>query len=99
MRRSAFSRVLYARTLTMWGLCRLFLPCLFHPRGLPLQVAQEVQLGAADLRGPEDLDPIDDGRMQREDALDTPAERHFAHRERRARPATVHPDHHAFEHL
>src|SRR5438093_1014958 len=94
MRRSAFSRVRYARTLDMKRLLRFS-----HPRGLALQVAQEVQLRAPDLRGADHFDLVDDRRVQRKDALHALAERHFADRERGARPAAVLPDHHALEHL
>src|SRR3954471_4840753 len=120
MRRSAFSKVRKARTLTMkeassfqrpasqtppagswWLPLRhlLLLPGLLHPRGLALQLAEEVQLGAADLGRAQHVDLVDDRRVQREDALDALAERHLAHRERRARAAAVHPDDHALEHL
>ena len=58
---------------------------LLHPGRLALQVAQEVQLGAADARRPHQVDLGDRRRMQREDALDALAERHLAHRERGAR--------------
>src|SRR3954462_11274199 len=70
MRRSAFSRVRYARTLTTAGLSGLFLVGFFHARRLALQLAQEVQLGAADLRGAQHVDLVDHRRVQREDALD-----------------------------
>src|SRR2546428_281958 len=58
MRRSAFSRVRYARTLDMKRLLRFS-----HPRGLALQVAQEVQLRAPDLRGADHFDLVDDRRV------------------------------------
>ena len=78
------------------GCCFLL---LLHARRLALQLAQEVELRAADLRGAEHVDLVDDRRVQREDALDALAERHLAHREGRARAAAVHADHHALEHL
>src|SRR6266566_8730193 len=99
MRRSAFSRVRYARIFTGPILRRLLLARFLHARRLALQLAQEVQLGAADLRRAEDLDPVDDRRVEREDALDPLPERDLSDRERRARAAPVHADHHAFEHL
>src|SRR5690606_11259913 len=70
-----------------------------HARRLAAQVAQEVQLRTADLRTAHDVDLVDDRRMQRENALDTLAERHLAHREGGARAAAVLADHQAFEHL
>src|SRR6185503_7764756 len=100
MRRSAFSRVLYARVFTDSILRRgLLLAGLFHARRLALQLAQEVQLGAADFRRAQHLDLVDDRRVQREDALHALAERHLADGKGRARAAAVHPDHHALEHL
>ena len=53
-----------------------------HARRLALQLAQEVELGAADLGRPHDVHLLDDRRVHREDALDALAERHLAHRER-----------------
>jgi hypothetical protein len=41
-----------------------------HPRGLAAQVAEERELGAPHLGSAHDIDPVDDRRMQREDALD-----------------------------
>src|SRR5262245_12897018 len=99
MRRSAFSRVRYARVFTRTILRRLLLSGLFHARRLALELAQEVQLRAADPGGAEHFDPVDDGRVQREDALDALAERHLADGERRTRAAAVHANHHALEHL
>jgi hypothetical protein len=77
----------------------LLLARFLHARRLALQLAQEVQLRAADLGGAQDLDLVDDRRVEREDALDALAERDLADREGRARAAPVHADHHAFEHL
>src|SRR5439155_22027067 len=62
-------------------------------------LAEEVQLGAADLGGAQDLDRVDDRRVEGEDTLDALAERDLPDRERRARAAPVHADHHALEHL
>src|SRR6476619_2488618 len=103
MRRMAFSIVRNARTLAMrlarsMRLCGRLL-ALLHARRLALQLAQEVQLGAADLRRADDFDLVDDRRMQREDALHALAERHLAHGERGPGTAAVHANHHAFEHL
>src|SRR5689334_22293265 len=77
-RRRAFSRLLVARTLTIEPLRPLG---LLHARRLALQIAQEVQLGAAHARRPDDFHLGDRRRVQREDALDALAERHLAHRE------------------
>ena len=57
----------------------------FIRAALPFRLAQEVQLGAADAGRPHDVHLGDRRRVQREDALDALAERHLAHRERRAR--------------
>ena len=72
---------------------------VFHARRLALEVAQVVQLGAPHLGRSHDLDLLDGRRVQREDALDALAERHLAHRERRARAAAVQADHDALEDL
>src|SRR5687767_6557480 len=82
----------------IWDL--LSLPgSLFHTRGLALQVAQEVELGAADAGRPHQVDLGDRRRMKREDALDALAERHLAHRERGAGAAAMQPDHDPLEDL
>src|SRR6266850_3066461 len=106
-RRSQFSSVLVAATrppmssvLTSSFLLLTFrLLRVFHARGLALQIAQVIQLGAPDLRRPHHLDLGDGRRMQRENALHALAERHLAHRERGARAAAVHADHDALEDL
>ena len=72
---------------------------LAHACRLALQLAQEIQLRAANTGSPQDVDLVDDRRVQREDALDALAERDLAHGKGRARPAAVHPDHHPLEHL
>src|SRR5262245_3385215 len=69
MRRKLFSSVLNARTFTMAmptdrlgeeDALRGLLPLLFlHPRCLALQVAQEVQLRAADACGADHVDLVD----------------------------------------
>src|SRR5580765_5324069 len=63
-RRSQFSsvRVAATRPKGLFG----FL-CVLHARGLALQIAQVVQLGAADLRRPHHLDLGNRRRVQRED--------------------------------
>src|SRR3954451_19378007 len=63
-RRSAFSRVRKARTLTIASR-GLLLRRLLHARGLALQVAQEIELRAADLGGAQHVDLVDHRRMQR----------------------------------
>src|SRR5438876_1871034 len=109
-RRSAFSSVRMAGTrVTVYvpGLrCQFCVlrfsfrpPALFHPRRLALEVAQIIQLGAPHLRRPHHLDLLDRRRVERENALDTLAERHLAHRKGPARPAAMHPDDHALEDL
>src|SRR6188768_2618865 len=70
-----------------------------HAGGLAAQVAQEVHLGAADLRRADQLHLVDGRRVHGENALDALAERHLAHREGGADAAPVHADDHAFEHL
>src|SRR5687767_15053584 len=112
MRRKLFSSVLNARTFTIETNPGRTETCpeqrrresdrplgFLHARGLPLQLAEEVQLGAADAGGAHDVDLVDDRRMQREDALHTLPERNLANGECRARAAAMHPDHHALEHL
>src|SRR4051812_8105331 len=103
MRRMAFSMVRNARTLAIAprprGRLDGRLLALLHARRLALQLAQEIQLGAADLRGAHHFDLVDDRRVQREDALDALPERHLAHGERGPGAAAVHANHHAFEHL
>src|SRR6185436_1206045 len=98
MRRSAFSRVRYARIFTT-VLRNLLLAGFFHARRLALQLAQEVQLGAADLRRAQHFDLVDDRRVEREDALDALAEGDLSDGEGRARAAAMHADHHPLEHL
>src|SRR5262249_45799046 len=72
---------------------------VLHSRRLALQLAEVVQLRAADPRRPHHLDLLDRRRVQREDALDALAERHLANGERGARAAAVQTDHDAFEDL
>src|SRR5690606_35168712 len=74
-------------------------PLFLHARGLAAQLAQVVELGAADLGAPHHLDLVDHRRVQREDPLDSLAERDLAHGERGARAATTDADHDTLEHL
>src|SRR5688572_30263904 len=60
---------------------RVLLRALAHPRRLALEVAQEVELGAAHFCRAHDFYLLNDRRVQRKDALDTLAERNLAHRE------------------
>src|SRR5678815_5649539 len=89
--------VLVARTRTI----ALTLGALgfLHARRLPLQVAEEVQLGASHPCRPHEVDLGDRRRVQREDALDTLAERHLANGEGGSQAATVQPDDDALEDL
>src|SRR5688572_18371225 len=72
---------------------------LFHPGRLALQLAQVVQLRAAYAGRPHHIHFGDCRRVQRENALDTLAERYLAYRERCPRAAPVHADHDALEDL
>src|SRR5882762_4899819 len=107
-RRSAFSSVRMAGTRVIGQDAQerqdgarpaLFRRAFFHARGLALEIAQVVKLRAADFRRSRDLDLLNRRRMQREDAFDTLAERHLAHRERRASAAAVQADDDALEDL
>src|SRR5215212_5893930 len=71
----------------------------FHAGGLTLEVAQEIQLGAADLGRAHNLDLRNGRRVQREDALHTLAERHLAHGEGRSVATVVEADNDALENL
>src|SRR5690606_29877333 len=68
-------------------------------RGLAGQVAQEVELRAADLVAGDDLDPRDVRARGREDALHADAGRDLADREGGAEAALLDADHGALEHL
>src|SRR5688572_12192404 len=70
-----------------------------HARRLALQLTQVVQLRAADSCGPNQVDLGNGWRVQREDALDTLAERHLADRKRRAHAAAMQSDDDALEDL
>ena len=62
---------------------------LFDPGLLAAQVAQVEQLGPAYLAQPHDVDLLDVGRMEREDAFHTDAAGGLAHREGGAQPVTA----------
>ena len=110
-RRSAFSSVRIAGTRViefsksqksknrLSCLCLLSFDRVLHARGLALQIAQVVQLRAADLGRTRHFDLLDRRRVQREDALDALPERDLADGERRARAAAMQADDDAFEHL
>src|SRR5207237_6970133 len=66
---------------------------------LPLQLAQVEEAGALHLPAARHLDPIDAGRIQREDALHTHAVAHLAHGEGGAHVRALPADHHALEDL
>src|SRR5688572_18239461 len=72
---------------------------VLHPGRLALEVAEVIELGAADTGRAHHFDLLDRRRVQWKNALDTLAERDFPHRERGARSAAVHPDDDAFEDL
>src|SRR5699024_3774624 len=67
--------------------------------GLAAQVAQVVELGAANVAAGEHVDAVDVGRVHGERALDTHAERHLADGEGLTDAAALAPDHHAPEDL
>src|SRR3954447_3510070 len=67
--------------------------------GLPAQVAQVVQLGPADVTAGDDLDLLEDRRVEREGPLDTHAEGDLADGERTADAGAVDTDHDTLEDL
>ena len=71
----------------------------FMRAALPFRSRRKYSLARRTWRRADDVDLVDDRRVQREDALDALAERHLADREGRAGAAAVHADHHALEHL
>src|SRR5262245_33901837 len=95
IRRNAFSSVRVAETRVMTDLAGGSVGFL-HARRLALEVAQVLELGAANLRTPHELDALNRRRVQREDSLHALPERHLAHREGGIGPAPMHPDHDAF---
>src|SRR5215510_4735860 len=66
---------------------------------LAAQSAQEIEFGAADAPMFDDVDVIDDRRVEREDALDAHAERGFAHGDRLADAFAAARDHYPLERL
>jgi len=78
---------------------------LFRPldalqaRRLALQLAQVIQLGAADATLAQYFDRTDGWRIDREDALDSNSKADAAHRETCARRFSTDFDHDAFERL
>src|SRR4029079_13193580 len=66
---------------------------------LALQIAQVVQLRAADAAAANHLDTIDRGGVEREDALDTDAARYLPHGEGLADAAALAADDDTLEHL
>src|SRR5688572_23676045 len=77
-RRSAFSsvriagtRVIELRTWKSEVLISRFLVGVLHPGGLALEVAQVIELGAADTGRAHHFDLLDRRRVQRKNALDT----------------------------
>src|SRR6202034_2742815 len=75
------------------------LPALLDPGGLAAQVAQVVQLGAADATTGDGLDLVDRRAVQRERALDADAVAHLAHGEGLPQAAALAPDHDTLEDL
>src|SRR5215213_8046515 len=75
------------------------LALLLDLRGLAAQVAQVVQLGAADVAAADDLDLVQDRRMHREGALDADAETDLADGERLADALALAADDGALEDL
>src|SRR5690348_11890894 len=67
--------------------------------GLPAKVAQVVQLRPADVAAGDDLDLLEDRRVERERPLDTHTEGDLADRERASDAGALEPDHDALEDL
>src|SRR5215475_13528169 len=67
--------------------------------GLASQGAQEIKFGAADAPVFDDVDVIDDRRVEREDALDAHAERGLPHGDRLADAPAAARDHNSLERL
>src|SRR4029453_5902505 len=83
-RRRAFSRVRIAgirmrASLGSRSALTVGAPALFHACRLALQIAEEVQLAAADFGRAHDLDLLNRRRMKRENALDALAKRYLPH--------------------
>src|SRR3984957_20187145 len=75
------------------------LPALLDPRGLAAQVAEVVELGAADPAAGDGLDLVDRRAVHREGALDADAVAHLAHGEGLTQAAALAPDHDTLEDL
>src|SRR5208282_3508011 len=61
------------------------------------ELAQVVELGAADIAAAQNLNLLDARRMQGENPLDADSVRYFAHRKSRAVAAAIDLDHDPFE--
>src|SRR5260221_9854629 len=72
---------------------------LLHAAGLPLAIAQVVELGPAHQGLLDHLDLLDRLRVHGEDTLDALAERDLAYGHGGPRPGASEPDHHSFEDL
>src|SRR4051812_21266307 len=77
-------------------LARIFLA---DAGGLATQPAQIVELGATDATALDHINVVNDGRVQREDSLDTDAEAGLAHGDGLARPTVLARDDDALERL
>src|SRR5215475_10118359 len=66
---------------------------------LASEFAQVVELGAADVAARDDLDPVDDGGVERVGPLDADTEAHLAHRERLLQAGALATDDYALEDL
>src|SRR5205085_1260988 len=78
---------------------RRSLATFLDPRGLPLQIAQEIELGAPHPTTPDHRDALDDGRVQREDPLHADPVGNLADREGSADALAVQADDLALEGL
>src|SRR5262245_55018883 len=74
-------------------------PLLLDLCCLPAQIAQVVELGAADITHGDRLDRLHDRAVHRERALDADAEADLADGERLAQSVALAADHHALEDL
>src|SRR2546423_10367502 len=89
-------RALRLAAVARGGLARV---ALAYARGLAAEVAQVVELRAADAATPHQFDATDDGAVHGEDALDADAEADLAHREGLARAVALARDADALERL
>src|SRR4051794_8977162 len=85
-------RVRIVRCHAPAGSARDVVALLLDLRLLAPQVAQVVELRAADVTAGDDLDLLDDRRVHREGALHSDTEADLADRERLAQAATLAPD-------